>query len=231
MEVIEVDFGTAVATVKAVYKECWDEFYAWYCTSLVDTLDLGTCSLADLQGEEELEDRVPAENDSLMLSSETSTRLTYVDGDALDLEDELVQPELQQVQSMNMMLEVRTVPPYSSYQSVRHSVYLRGDLWKDKATGSELRLVAKTDDNQDTVLNSDELERDSGRVERRELVNIEVEDNMARNQESMPFIPLDIPVGLREEHAQAFHDIEEWQDSGVHWDNNGAVIHFFGLII
>ena len=231
MEDVEFDSEAAVAIVKTVYKECWEEFYTWYCSGLVNTLDLGTSSLVDLQGQEELEDRMPSEKDSLVLSQETSNRLTYVDDDSLDLDDELVQPELQQVKSMNIVLRVKTVPPYTSYQPIRSSVYLRGDLWKDKATGTEIRLVSKVLDDQDTVSNLEELRRDAKRIEKRQLVNVETEDKMARNQESMPFIPLDIPlgVGMREEHAQGFHDIEEWQDSDVQWDNNGALPRFLIL--
>ncbi|KAF8594702.1 hypothetical protein BDV93DRAFT_159258 [Ceratobasidium sp. AG-I] len=231
MEDVEFEPEAAVDTVKAVYKECWEDFYTWYCTGLVNTLDLGASPLVDLQGREELEDRMPSEKESLVLSSEASSRLTYVDDDALDLDDELVQPELQQVKSMNMVLKVKTVPPYTSYQSIRHSVYLRGDLWEDKATGSEVRLAPKVIGDQEDVPNLEELRRDAKRVEKRQIVNIETEENMARNQESMPFIPLDIPVGsaYREEYAQAFHDIEEWQDSDVHWDNNGVLTRLLVL--
>lgn len=231
MEDVEFEPRVAIATAKAVYKECWEEFYNWYCNGLVNTLDLGVSSLANLQGEEALEDRMPSAKDSLVLSPETSSRLTYVDDDALDLDDELVQPELQQVRSMNMTLGVKTVPPYTSYQPIRRSAYLRGDLWKDKATGSEHRLVIKAADDQDNVLNHEELERDARRIEKRQIISIETEDNMARNQESMSCIPLDIPIGRRLEHAQAFHDIEEWQDSDVHWDNNGVLPRFFNLDI
>ncbi|KAG8755166.1 hypothetical protein FRC11_006215, partial [Ceratobasidium sp. 423] len=62
-------------------------------------------------------------------------------------------------------------------------------------------------------------------VRSRTLVNPEVDDHLATNQESMPYVPPEMKrrnmKGTLLNYEGSFIDIEAWQHFGVSWDNDG----------
>ncbi|CAE6362404.1 unnamed protein product [Rhizoctonia solani] len=62
------------------------------------------------------------------------------------------------------------------------------------------------------------------KIRKRKLVNLEVGDNPANNQESMPFVPPEMKRRSMKNtllsYEESFIDIEAWQHFGAGWDND-----------
>jgi hypothetical protein len=215
---------------ESVYKECWDEFYVTHLPEYIDAssreLKSGSKRI-NLMDEEDIDRSVyetPAKNNILDLHPQPSNLLSYNDDDELDLGDELVEPELQQAELWVETSAPDPVPLYGAYTPVRRNVYARGDLWTDEG-GSNIRLAQKTIE-EGVVANVEELAKDARRIRHDKVTNAETRGNMAHNQESMPFVPPELWGSSEDalgEYAEAFHDIEAWQDSRVHWNNDGGL--------
>jgi hypothetical protein len=218
----------AVDIAERVYKECWDEFQTWYSHYAARALRFDSRNaLKNLQDEEDFDESVyqsGVRNKTVQELMEPSYLISYHDSDLLELEDDLIQPELQKSSAWATRLTTEPIPRYSSFTPVRQLNYLRGDLWIDE-TGANIRLTPRLENSQqpeiEVPLVADKIKKEGKGVRKGTIINAEADDNPRDNQESMAFIPPEMVEHAVEEYAQQFHDYEAWQLSSVHWDNNG----------
>ncbi|CAE7133929.1 unnamed protein product [Rhizoctonia solani] len=152
----------------------------------------------------------------------------------------------------------KPIPQYSSFSHIRQLNYTRGDVWVHKLTGERIRVVSGEEgETEDEDQSEDEFRgsRNKGKNKReerakeplinieeslveplqarkwireRKLVNLETDDHLPANQESMPFVPPEMKArrmrGTLLDYEGSFIDIEAWQHLDASWDNDDDII-------